>query len=67
MQSRAGSLLESVLNTVSGLALSWLITWLLLPPLFGIEPGAIEAAKITALYTAASIARNYAWRRLCNR
>lgn len=64
-QSRWHSLLESVTNIVVGLALSWTITILVLP-YYGYTPSVGQALEITLIFTAVSLVRSYAIRRLFN-
>ena len=53
---------EAVTSTAVGFAVSWVLTFAVLP-LWGLHPSAGEALAITAVYTAASVARGYAVRR----
>lgn len=62
--TRRLDLLEAVANAAIGLAISWGVTFYLLPPLFGIAPSAGQAAGITALFFATSTARAYVLRRV---
>ena len=54
---------EAVTSTAVGFAVSWVLTWAVLP-LWGLHPSPGEALAITAVYTAASVARSYAVRRV---
>ena len=54
---------EAVTSTAVGFAVSWVLTFAVLP-LWGLHPSAGEALAITAVYTAASVARGYAVRRV---
>ena len=53
---------EAITSTAVGFAVSWLLTFAVLP-LWGLHPSAGEAVAITAVYTAASVVRGYAVRR----
>lgn len=65
-QSKRKSALETVVQTVTGLAVSMLIQiWLY--PLMGIPVTLSQNAIITAVFFAASLIRGYAVRRLFNR
>ena len=65
MQSRSLSALEAIVSTAVGFAVSLALTFTVLP-LFGYAVTAGHAWGITAIYTAASILRGYAVRRLFN-
>jgi len=61
MQSRLSSLIEAIVNVAVGFIVSVIITALIFPGLsFG------ENLRITLIFTAASIARSYAVRRVFN-
>ena len=55
-------LLEAMASTALGFFVSLFITYAALP-LWGLHPSPTDALGITALYTAASVARGYAVRR----
>ena len=65
-QSHASSLRESFANLGVGIAVSWLITFWVLP-WWGLEPSVGQAVEITLLYTVASVVRSYALRRAFTR
>jgi hypothetical protein len=65
MQSRCLSALEAVTSTLVGFAVSLALTFTVLPA-FGYVVTAPDAWSITMIYTAASIARSYAVRRVFN-
>lgn len=65
MQSRAHSLLEAFLNTLSGLVLSVVVGHYLYP-MFGWQPTWAENIGLTLIFTFISIARSYVWRRAFN-
>lgn len=65
-QSRLGSATEAVAGAAIGFCVSWAVT----PPvlaLFGYQAGAGTALGITCVYTAISVVRGYAVRRLFER
>ena len=62
-QSRTGSLAEAVANVVAGFLLAIAIQRLACP-LFGIATTMAQDGLIAAIFTAASLARAYALRRL---
>lgn len=66
MQSRSLSAAEAITSTAIGFAVSLALTFTVLPA-FGYLVTATHAWGITTIYTAASIARSYAVRRLFNR
>ena len=63
VQSRTGSLLEAVANVVVGYALAVLVQ-LLVFPVFGLQPTLAQNLKIGLVFTAVSLARSYALRRV---
>ncbi len=65
MQSRASSFREAIANLGVGIAVSWVITFWVLP-WWGLEPSVGQAVEITLLYTLASVVRSYALRRVFN-
>lgn len=65
MQSRRLSFIEAVASTSIGFGVSLALTFTVLPA-FGYPVTAPDAWGITAVFTAASIARSYAVRRLFN-
>lgn len=65
-QSRRASLAESAANVAIGYALA-VATQATVFPLFGIHASPADHAGIAAVFTAVSIARSYAIRRLFNR
>lgn len=54
---------ETVVSTAVGLLVSWALTYGALP-LWGFAPDPRAAAEITAMFTAASMVRQYAVRRV---
>lgn len=64
-QSRAHSLIEAWTNIGVGLIVS-LIANALVFPLFGFHPSLSQNVAITLIYTAISLVRSYALRRLFN-
>lgn len=66
MQTKRQSLVEAGLNTFSGYVIS-VIVQLLVFPLFDIHLPLEQNLLLVAIFTAVSIVRSYAWRRLFNR
>ena len=59
------SLVETVVKTLAGVGVAWLITVYLLDRMLGIEPVAADVAfGVTLVYTISSIIRSYVIRRL---
>ena len=56
--------LEALTNATIGLVVSWVATFWLLPPLFGIAPSAGQSTGITALFFALSFVRGYVIRKV---
>lgn len=67
MQTRLRSLMEQVLNTASGFVISVLVWQFVVRPVWNIDTSFAENLSITLLFTAVSISRSYAWRRIFNR
>jgi hypothetical protein len=65
MQTRLGSFIESSLNTLSGFFISFFL-WQLVGPWFGYTVTFGDNFLITSIFTVASIARSYVWRRCFN-
>ena len=65
MQSRRMSAVEAVANVAVGYVVAALTTVLVLP-MFGHEVAGPDALGISAIFTAVSLARSYALRRLFN-
>ena len=65
MQTRSLSAVEAIVSTAAGFLVSLGLTFTVLPA-FGYAVTASHAWGITAIYTAASILRGYAVRRLFN-
>lgn len=61
-QTKAGSLLETCLNTLSGLLISFGVSFLIYPA-FGHAFTWQQNAGLTGFYTVISIVRSYVWRR----
>lgn len=64
-QKRLHSLVETVASTVVGFLLSMLLTALVMPA-FGYHVTTEDNLAITTIFTAASVLRGYAMRRLFN-
>ena len=65
-QSKRGSLIEAVTNTVVGYALA-VATQFAVFPAFGLRVGVVENLGLGLIFTAVSLARGYVLRRLFNR
>ena len=65
MQTRIMSLVESVANIIVGFAVA-VITQLLVFPLFGLAASLSDNLTIGLIFTAVSLCRSYALRRLFN-
>lgn len=66
MQSKRGSLAESVVSTLVGMIIS-LIAQLFVFPLYGIQINFNQNLQILFIFTIISIARQYVLRRIFNR
>jgi len=66
MQSRRMSAIEAVANVAIGYLVAVAANAMVLP-VFGMHPSAFDSFAIGALFTAISLARSYALRRLFNR
>lgn len=64
-QTRLGSLVEALMNTAIGLAVSVCANALVFP-MFGFHPSAGQNVLISLIYTGISIARQYTLRRWFN-
>ena len=65
-QSRAASLAEAWVNVTAGFCLALLVQFLVFPG-FGLHPTLPQNVKIGLIFTATSLARSYAIRRLFER
>lgn len=65
MQTRRQSLTEAVVNTATGYLIS-LITQVVVFPWFGVHLALAQNALLVGVFTAISIVRSYAWRRIFN-
>ena len=65
-QSKRGSLIEAGANTVVGYALA-VATQFAVFPAFGLHVGVVENLGLGLIFTAVSLARGYALRRLFER
>lgn len=65
-QSRLGSLIEALMNTLIGLVVSVTANQLVFP-LFGFHPSVGQNVAISLIYTAISICRQYILRRWFNK
>lgn len=64
-QTRLGSLIEALFNTLIGLVVSVIANHLVFP-LFGFHPSGAQNVAISLIYTAISICRQYVLRRWFN-
>lgn len=65
-QSRWHSAIEAATNIVVGVAVSWVLTYTVLP-FYGYAPSIGQATEITGIFTVASMIRSYGLRRIFNR
>lgn len=65
-QSKLESLIETVLNTLSGYVVSYLAWIFIVGPALGKGHNMSEAFWTTNFFTVLSIARSYLWRRFFN-
>lgn len=66
MQSRIDSFMEAVTNIVIGLVISTLANWVILPAVLGVSMTLGQNLLIGSFFTAISLVRSYAIRRLFN-
>lgn len=66
MQTRTQSLIEAILNTLSGFVVTMIVQSLVYP-LFNIHTSVGQNFNIALIFTFTSIARSYVWRRVFNR
>ena len=64
-QMKRHSLMEAATNIIVGIALSWLLTFFVMP-FWGFNPTIGQALEVTAVFTVVSFARSYALRRIFN-
>lgn len=65
-QTKLGSLIEASMSTASGFIVA-LVLWQLVGTFMGYKVTLHDNLIITSIFTVASIARSYVWRRLFNR
>lgn len=65
LQTRRGSLYEASINTLIGLAVSFL-AWPIAAAMFGVEYTTSQHFAMTGFFTAVSVARSYVVRRWFN-
>ena len=65
-QSRRGSLIEAVTNTVVGYALA-VVTQFAVFPILGLQVGVVENLGLGLVFTTVSLIRSYVLRRLFDR
>jgi len=66
-QTTTQSAIETTINIGSGMVVAWCLTYFVLPMVWGFETSRGDALGITALYTAVSWVRSFAWRRVFSR
>ncbi|MBT2325534.1 hypothetical protein J7E62_24680 [Variovorax paradoxus] len=66
MQSKRGSLLETLFGTASGFVISLLVWEFVVKPLWKLDTSFVENLSITMLFTVVSVARSYVVRRFFN-
>ena len=65
-QTHFSSVIEISANIASGAAISFCLTYWVLP-FWGLRPSGGESLQIVAVYTVASFLRQYVWRRVFER
>ncbi len=65
-QSHAASVAEAMVGTLSGFLLSWLVQITLIPKMIGAPISGHMGFWITGVFTAISLVRTYAFRRIFN-
>lgn len=66
MQTRLHSLVEQLASVATGFVLSLLLWHFVVQPVWGIRTSVADNLQISTLFTVASIARGYLWRRVFN-
>lgn len=66
MQTRRGSLFETLFGTASGFVISLLVWEFVVKPLWQLNTSFVENLGITMLFTVVSVARSYVVRRFFN-
>jgi membrane protein implicated in regulation of membrane protease activity len=66
MQTRIGSIIESLLNIGSGMVIAYLITIYIGVGVLGITINSSQTIELTVIMTVVSILRSYLWRRYFN-
>ena len=65
-QTKLVSLIEAMMNVLTGFWISWAVWIFIVVPLFGFDAGYIKAFSITTIFTVSSLARAYIIRRWFN-
>lgn len=65
-QSKTGSMVEAILNQVSGFLLSLVVWAYIVAPLYGFPVDWGTNFEITAIFAVVSTLRSYLWRRFFN-
>lgn len=66
MQSQRASLFEAATNLVVGFALSWWTSYVVIPAMLGVRASPAETTQFVGIFTAITLVRSYALRRLFN-
>ena len=66
MQLKRHSLLEACLSTASGFIVSLILWIVVVVPVWHVQVAMFDNLAITAMFTVASVARSYVWRRIFN-
>jgi len=66
MQTKKGSAIEVIVNTLSGTVVSYILTLTALP-WFGLHPTQTDVLGLTIIFTIASLVRGYVVRRIFNK
>lgn len=65
MQTKTESIIETLANIATGMLISYLLGMIVYPLYgFNVTPG--QNTEIVIIYTAVSMTRSYAWRRIFN-
>ena len=65
-QSKLASMAESFTNTATGFAISYMTWEFIVSPLYDIPTSHDQTIGVVAIFTVASLARSYIWRRIFN-
>jgi membrane protein implicated in regulation of membrane protease activity len=65
-QTRLESLVEAAVNTASGFLVSLVVQWAIIMPIWDLDWTFWDNLAVTTIFTIASVARSYLWRRFFN-